>query len=84
MAKKEVPFDEYERIVQEILQQKLDGLSLDDPVLVERDSKIRGISGYEHQIDASFTCNMLGVKLIFVIDESKGAFPVIASAEQIS
>jgi hypothetical protein len=68
MAKKKAPFDEFERIVQTLLRQKLDVLELGTPVTVERDSKIRGVSGYEHQIDVSFSCRILGVKLIFIVE----------------
>jgi hypothetical protein len=68
MTKEKVPFSEYEQIVQSIIQQKLSGIELDAPVIVEHNSKLRGVSGYEHQIDVSFSCSMIGVKLLFLVE----------------
>lgn len=61
-------YDNYERIVEQLISQQLQGLPKEMSVSVRRDVQIKGISGFEHQIDVVFEYTVLGTHFLCLVE----------------
>ncbi len=61
-------YDEYERLVETLIVQQLDGLPESLNVAVQRDVQIKGVSGFEHQIDVVFEYTLLETHFLCLVE----------------